>query len=100
MKKEWKSKRQKRHQRVVSANLQILKEIKNSDEHENREEEDEELKEEIDMRVDIQSSRIQRDHYSQEKKGARRGMQTLDTQLLLNHSKSMRMSRVVIINLI
>ena len=41
------------------------KEIKNSDEHENREE-DEESKEEIYMRVDIQSSRIQRDHYSQE----------------------------------
>ena len=65
MKKGCKPKRQKRHQRVVSANLQILKEIKNSDEHENREE-DEESKEEIDMRVDIQSSRIQRDHYSQE----------------------------------
>ena len=57
MKKGCKPKRQKRHQRVVSANLQILKEIKNSDEHENREE-DEESKEEIDMRVDIQSSRI------------------------------------------
>ena len=62
--KRYKSKRQNRNQ-IVSANLQILKQIKNSDEHENREE-DRELKEEIDMRVYIQSSRIQRDHYSLE----------------------------------
>ena len=59
--KRYKSKRQNRNQIVVSANLQILKEIKNSDEHENKEK-DRESKEEIDMRVYIQSSRIQRDH--------------------------------------